>query len=304
MRIYGYDGTTFSGRDIGGGRVESYRGADGSYPGDTNVPAPLPITDPLDVVSRLTAPIPERGLYEAVLDTRATPPYETLVRIDLAFSGTPQSADGRVTETRIFEPVTLDQLYEDKSQELRDYGERVYFSAFEHTVSTLSFWVPSTQIALHSRHSYNGFLTTRIADILTDSVQAGIDDGGGTNAEVAAFWNAIKATQTGPVPDQYWTRDIKVFLYDQVTLAQVRDTANQNQWSGLMASQATFGWQVRNADARVADDIDAAYADGAGDFATLAAIDVADASYNWPPYYDGDLSARNGTITVQQMRTR
>jgi hypothetical protein len=262
-------------------------------------------------IALLWEPQPEISFYAAVEDTNPVPDYHVPTPASplLSFTGTEFTASGRVVETNESVPISLDELYSNKIDELVSYSNLVYFSAFEHVVGQLAFWVKSDQISLHSRHAYNSYLATRIADTVTAAIAAGVADGGGTNGEVAAFWNSLKAAETGPVDDQYWSRDIKVFLFDQTTLKEVRDTANQNQWSGLMRSQATFGWQVRNANARVSDDIVAAYGDGTGapggtEWQALAAIDVAAASYNWPPFYAGDLGPQNGSITIQQIINR
>ena len=237
-------------------------------------------------------PINEWDVY--TLNRVDTPPALSATYYDrttaLAFSGTPKTPTGLVTETASYAPISLDALYNRKVDELTVQSNTVYFGAFQHDVASLEFWAESDQLSLFARASYGAYLGARGHDILYDAVQAGIDAGGGTNAEVAAFWAAIKASQQSPA-DEYWTRDIKVFLYDRATLQLVRDTANQNQWSGLMESWGTQSWQVRNAADRVRQDMDDAYGDGSGapggaEWTTLAAIVVDDATYNWPASYE------------------
>lgn len=253
------------------------------------------------VIERLpSGPIPTWDLFELVASTTECTPrnYYTELRSYLY-----DPVLTVVNETIVCEQIPIDDLLAAKNGELDAYANTVYFSAFEHVAGPFSFWASSSQLALHRRAAYNGYLATRIADGLTAAVQAGIDDGGGTNSEVAAFWAALRPIVDAPVvADRYWTRDIKVFLYDQATLQRVVDTATQNQWTGLDESEGTFGWQVANAAGRVQDDIDAAYASGV--WQDLADIDVQAASYNWPPHFTGPFAAGSTTLGAMQARLR
>ena len=249
---------------------------------------------------------PANDFYEATEDNSPVPPYTNPGAVVLSFVGTVYDAAARVVEDARANDtqISLDDAYRRKIQELDAYHELVAISAFQHDVASLEFWVPNAMVADQSRDDYNGYLGTRGNDILFAAIQAGIDAGGGTNAEVAAFWNHLKTVQTGPVTGQYWSRDIKVFLYtrDDPPL-RVVDSSNQTQWSGLITSAGTFSWQHRNARDRVYVDILAAY--DAADWATLTGIDVSAPAYNWPPFYEGNLASdAGGSTTVNQMLAR
>lgn len=207
------------------------------------------------------------------------PAYTTTSR---AYSWNGSSVDEAVTCA----PFALEDLKRAKEGELRLYGSDVYNAAWSHSAGGNDYWTRNDYISLTARNLYGAYLAVRGLDMVFDAVDAGIADGGGTNAEVAAFWASLKAAQSA---DPWWDRDIKVFLYRKDTLQLVRDTATANQWRDLMRSGGTFAWQVRNASDRVQDDIELYYSQGEAGRAALAGIDVADPSYNWPPHYTGPL---------------
>lgn len=259
--------------------------------------------------------VPEWDVYDIVPDPANPPPPtdpyygETRTR---AFSGVVNDAAAAVVETIAYPPIELDELRRQKETDLNNYAGTVYFSAFEHIAGPLEFWVVNDNLAQFTRASYSAYLLMRGMGILFDAVDAGIADGGGTNAEVATFWTTLKAAQEN-ASTEWWSRDIRVYLYDQVTLGLVTDLANQSQWDGLMNSWGTFSWQTRAATNRVQDDITAAYGDGTGvpggpEWQALAAIDVTDdVAYNWPTHYSGPLpDPTNGAqiLTIEQLLDR
>jgi hypothetical protein len=244
-----------------------------------------------------------RDLYLATLDPTVPGLYESWgdPRYTLSFVGTVRDSAARVQQTANIVPFTLDEAFEQKHRELENYTEVVSTSAFEHDVGQLTFWALATQPARNARSSYDGYLSTRVADQLTAAIDAGIAGGAGnTNAEVSAFWAQLKTMTLSGNGQLYWERDIKVVLFDRVTLKQVRDNANQNQWSGLAESQGTFDWQWRSANDRVWADMVTAYDDN--DQQQLELIDVRAPSYNWPPHYTGAWTP--GRITIVEMRNR
>lgn len=263
--------------------------------GDDLTPYNLPAGNPI------YNPRAEHDVYQAILATYAYPRnyYGTPTT---AFEGTVKSDAARVRETAV--PVSMLTLYNIKVNELTLYAIQVFESAFSLTWNAKNFWVLNDELSRDARGSYNGHLGVKVGDILFDAVAAGIADPGGTNGEVAAFWNNIKARQQGA--DPWWLRDIKVFVYidnpgQPDDLKQVTDTANQNQWVAITAAEATFNWQVRNANDRVLQDINDAYGDGSGapggaEWNQLAGIDPSDdATYNWPKHYPSPPNPRLGT---------
>jgi len=243
-------------------------------------------------------------LYEALDPLPGEPEpsgkgYHVIADVVLGFSGVVQQPSGKITRTNDWQQVSLDDLYRIKTQELDEYTETVANSAFQHDVGGLEFWAEGQPRIRNVRSSYNNYLTTRGNDQLYAAVAAGVAAGGGTNTEVAAFWAELRKSVLGGngTADLYWTRDIKVVLYDRATLKQVRDNANQNQWSGLQASQGTFDWQWREANDRVLADYVTAYNDA--DWLQLAQIDPANPTYNWPPFYAGPWAI--GETSVRQM---
>ena len=239
-------------------------------------------------------------VYEAILATYTFPRgyYGTPTT---AFEGNIKDDAARVRETAV--PVSMLTLYNIKVGELNQYAIQVFESAFSLTWNAKNFWVLNDELSRDARSSYNGHLGAKAGDILFDAVAAGIADPGGTNGEVAAFWNNIKARQQGS--DPWWVRDIKVFVFiddpgQPDDLKQVTDTANQNQWVAITEAEATFNWQTRNANDRVLQDINDAYGDGSGvpggpEWNQLASIDVDAAQYNWPKHYASPPNPQLGT---------
>ena len=206
-----------------------------------------------------------------------------------------------VKETALCTQVSLQALYNLKMGELDQYATQVFDSAFQLNLDLgtkgTEWWVSNAEMDRSARASYNGTLANEIGErydalqkLLVDTRQAGIDDTGGTNAEIGAWWAAYKAAK---FPTDWWQKDIRVFLYRRSDLKLATENLNKTQWQELCRAESTFGWQARNAANRVFDDISAAYK--AGDWTQLAAIDVAAASYNWPTHYQSPPEPRLGS---------
>lgn len=264
----------------------------------------VPANDPLNNgASGILVRPPDFDLVLATESTDTPSAYQRwdFPRYSVALQGSVGDPAARVIETARLIDFDLDETFAAKTLELNSYTALVSSSAFQHDVSSLEFWAEGDLPSRSARASYNGYLSTRIADQLTNAIDVGIAQGGGnTNAEVAAFWAELKKSVLSGNGQLYWDRDIKVVLYDRVTLKQVRDNANQSQWSGLAESQGTFDWQWRSANNRVWDDMVAAYDDD--DILQLQLIDVADPTYNWPDFYSGPWAP--GRVTIAELLAR
>ena len=260
---------------------------------NSNIPLPNGGTS-----SRPLQADPPNDLYLAIPDTRPLPDYWKPGPVVLSFTGTLLSDDGRIVEDRRINDVkdTIDEVRATKYQELDHYNIRMASSPFQHDAGPLQFWVPTSEAQM-SRMLYCAYLAARIVNTDGEAVEAGIATGGGTNPEVGAWWTEKKRIHEAP-NETNWQRDIPVYLYTRDDPPQrVEPTdSNRNQWADLLESEGTFVFQYRKARQRVVDDIELHY--GNADQASLEAIDVTAASYNWPPFYPGNLELDSSGFTT------
>lgn len=246
-------------------------------------------------IERVRHDDPPNEFYFAVEDKSVPPMYTHVGDVALSFTGTVNQANGRVVEDRRANdtPFTLDELMNAKQVELDQYNFVVATSPCQHDAGPLQFWVNMEDLVQMARFQYNGYLSMWGLDILYDAVAAGVGAGGSVENQIATWWAAIQA-------ETYWERDVKVFLWTRDDPpVRIVDTANQNQWRDLQYSIGTFDHQYRSARDRVQQDLNTFY--DASDYNALAAVDVADASYNWPTFYGGpslqSLGGKSKTIT-------
>lgn len=209
-------------------------------------------------VGGLVTPSPARDVYEYRLDTAPAPAYHKLESTSTLFNGVVQDAAAWVDEIRNYVPLTLDELYEVKCNELKDQDNRVRYQTVDTALSASWYLVVTVGMRLE---------LANIAAVLAARTQGIVDSElvnwypGGANQPRLAIYNAANGRAR-------------------------REQVDEPTYKQLIDELGAHDQATGNATFDCGSAMDAAYADGAGDWATLEAIDPTDGTWGYPPYVE------------------
>lgn len=233
----------------------------------------VPADDPLN--NGASGFLVKAGVFDLVLATEdPTRPgqYENWLvpRYALAFEGASVTDPAaRVAETSQFSQIPLADLKVRKEQDLTAQVDFMLSSNCETNLT------PNWVIRIEPQDrtwiaSVNGFLQDRMRDRVYDND-----------------------------PKDYWARDVPIRAINVNTNRYLRETVNEPQWGTIMKDIGLHDFSATDAADLAQQDIDTAYGDGTGtpggpEWQALAAIDVTEAAYGWPPVYQPSVGPTAG----------
>lgn len=205
------------------------------------------------VVSDLTAPQPDQDVYGED-DQRTDPPdaYRDSREV-WTFVGAVKDPAAVVRVTSVHDQIPIADLYERKRREIADQDSRVRYNAVDTSLS-VNWWLVVTESAR--------------SELVT------IAAGSNSRAIAGQPW------PTGP--NAPW-----VGIYNAATEdARRHQITDQATWGTLETEWYQHDQAAGNATDASRSALDAAYADGAGDWQAVADHDAADPAWGYPPTVD------------------
>ena len=195
-------------------------------------------------------PVPAWGLYEAIEDSTATPAYNTRGPDTLTFTGDLFSPDARVLETRTFNQIPIDELYQIKQNEIGVKDNEARFQTAR-TALNANWWIVVREGAR--------------ADINMMGTALAAGTPFPTNASKHP-WIAIYNPNNAKDPLR--RNQVNEAQFRQIT-REIAEDHDQAVGAATEASQNSLATK---------------YNDGAGVWQQVADHDPNDAAWNYPPY--------------------